>query len=270
MRTPSPPASYLPCQPGFERQHTYQSLVVPGDSPIAGIVSDFYQFRVGANKLDTFTLPDGCADFMFFIAADGACVEGLATVGKERKAAISFAQQVEVFGVRFRPGIVKHILGVPAKSVINTRVPLADLPVHRGLLGKISRCGGFHERAAMLTDHIQATLISPNHNNITTIIYCVDRIVDTSGTITVQALSEETRYSVRYLQCVFADNLGFSPKQFSAFVKLQKSLHLVTRAKTLRLVEVALECGYYDQSHMNHSYKKLVGMVPKQFMSTSA
>ena len=256
---------YVPFQPGFEQRASYKSACVMEGHPLYGVVSDFYQFQVEECGAHTFTIPDGCGDFIFILKPGMA--EAMLTVGKDHRAEISFEKHTLVFGIRLRPGAIKDILGQPAKNVINSRIPLHTLAAHNALIHQILDCSSFEERMAVATKHIMHTFRGDD-GNFLIINYCTNRIIETIGTVTLHALSNETNYSIRYLESIFADCMGFSPKHFSSFVKLHKSLTLMVREKNGRTFgEIAQECGYYDQSHMNRSYQRLIGVVPSRFLN---
>lgn len=45
---------------------------------------------------------------------------------------------------------------------------------------------------------------------------------------------------------------------------MQKALRLLKSSSSL--AEVAVECGYYDQSHMTNDFKNFLGNTPAQYL----
>ena len=62
---------------------------------------------------------------------------------------------------------------------------------------------------------------------------------------------------------------GISPRDYANIQKLNVLRALPQDFKHMPLVELALMLGYCDQSHMNHSLKRLTGLTPKALMSQS-
>lgn len=64
----------------------------------------------------------------------------------------------------------------------------------------------------------------------------------------------------KYFPKHFACTLG----EYRRKIKIEKSLALI-KTSNLSLTEIALNCGFYDQSHFTETFKKLTGFLPKQF-----
>ncbi|KUH82504.1 MULTISPECIES: DUF6597 domain-containing transcriptional factor [unclassified Mycobacterium] len=65
-------------------------------------------------------LPDGCMDL---IRMDGRII----VAGPDTTAATSVRGTEPVLGLRFRPGVLPRLLGMPADRLRNQRVPLAEV-----------------------------------------------------------------------------------------------------------------------------------------------
>jgi AraC-like DNA-binding protein len=74
------------------------------------------------------------------------------------------------------------------------------------------------------------------------------------------------RYGItsRYLQKLFLQHTGLTPKLYSKINRFQHSLALVSRKNSF-LTEVAYECGYFDQSHFIREFKSFTGVIPSAF-----
>lgn len=77
--------------------------------------------------------------------------------------------------------------------------------------------------------------------------------------------------SSRYLQTLFLDYTGLTPKLYQKITRFQKSLFL-TGQKNTTLTEIAYACGYFDQSHFVRDFKFFTEKTPSAFdpNSTSA
>jgi len=83
--------------------------------------------------------------------------------------------------------------------------------------------------------------------------------------------SVAARYGIssRYLQTIFLNYSGLSPHLFSKIARFQKSVHLVA-GKNESLTSIALQCGYFDQSHFIKDFKFFTGSTPSRFSAESS
>lgn len=74
------------------------------------------------------------------------------------------------------------------------------------------------------------------------------------------------RYGItsRYLQKVFLQHTGLTPKLYVKINRFQNSLILLGKGD-LSLTSVAHECGYFDQSHFIREFKSFTGFPPSGF-----
>ncbi len=74
------------------------------------------------------------------------------------------------------------------------------------------------------------------------------------------------RYGItsRYLQKLFLQYTGLTPKLYSKINRFQNSLVLLGKCN-LPLTAIAYECGYFDQSHFIREFKSFTGFAPSGF-----
>jgi AraC-like DNA-binding protein len=80
-----------------------------------------------------------------------------------------------------------------------------------------------------------------------------------------------SRYGItsRYLQKLFFQYTGLSPKLYTKIHRFQNSLRLVTKKDT-SLTSVAYHCGYFDQSHFIREFKSFTGLTPSGYSVESS
>jgi len=76
-------------------------------------------------------------------------------------------------------------------------------------------------------------------------------------------LAAEFGFSERYIQRLFLNYVGITPKSFFSVQRFNKSLGLV-RSANMSLTNIAYECGYYDQAHFIKEFKSYTGLTPSQ------
>jgi AraC-like DNA-binding protein len=79
------------------------------------------------------------------------------------------------------------------------------------------------------------------------------------------------RYGItsRYLQKLFLQYTGLTPKLYSKINRFQNSLRLVTQNDT-SLTSIAYDCGYADQSHFIREFKSFTGVTPSGYLGESS
>ena len=80
-----------------------------------------------------------------------------------------------------------------------------------------------------------------------------------------------SRYGItsRYLQKLFLQYTGLTPKLYSKINRFQNSLRLVTQ-KDISLTSIAYDCGYFDQSHFIREFKSFTGLTPSSYSIESS
>lgn len=76
------------------------------------------------------------------------------------------------------------------------------------------------------------------------------------------------RYGItsRYLQKLFLQYTGLTPKLYSKINRFQNSLAMITKSEA-SLTAIAYDCGYFDQSHFIRDFKSFTGLTPSSYRS---
>jgi AraC family transcriptional regulator len=79
--------------------------------------------------------------------------------------------------------------------------------------------------------------------------------------IGVAEMSALAGLSKSYFCRAFKRTLGASPMSYVSIRRIERAKALITSTSE-RLSEIALECGFVDQSHLNRKFCRIVGMSP--------
>ncbi|MFJ3216441.1 helix-turn-helix domain-containing protein [Kitasatospora sp. NPDC086801] len=100
------------------------------------------------------------------------------------------------------------------------------------------------------------------------------------GLVPIHALVEGTGWSRRRLELCFRRHLGLAPKQAATILRLQRTLRVLTHqaatgpdggrlaGERIDGARIASLCGYYDQSHLDRTFRTMVGCSPREFLSS--
>jgi AraC-like DNA-binding protein len=95
--------------------------------------------------------------------------------------------------------------------------------------------------------------------------YCIDEIRMSNGLITIKELERKTGYSKRYLDMIFDDCAGLSPKTLSGIMRFNVFYEQWAAQGVPDFYSEMLYDFYYDQSHFIKEFKRFSGHSPKQF-----
>jgi AraC-like DNA-binding protein len=89
----------------------------------------------------------------------------------------------------------------------------------------------------------------------------------TNGAGRVHRMARELRVSQDTLEKRFRRVVGATPKQFSSIVRLRRAVDLLGRG--VPIATLALDAGYYDQSHFTRDFRAVTGAAPAHFVRSA-
>ena len=87
--------------------------------------------------------------------------------------------------------------------------------------------------------------------------------IDKEESFNIEQLASYSGFSERYIQKLFLDWVGLTPKSFHSVQRFNKSLELIQSTDS-SLTSIAYECRYYDQAHFIKDFKSYTGITPFQ------
>ena len=80
----------------------------------------------------------------------------------------------------------------------------------------------------------------------------------------IRGLIAELGWSDRHLRRRCLESIGLSPKRILQIHRMQRALTLAHLNHRNQWADLALSAGYYDQPHMIHEFRRLLGLTPPQ------
>jgi AraC-like DNA-binding protein len=161
----------------------------------------------------------------------------------------------------------RALLGVTAGALVSTVVDLADVLGWRGaeLPERLASAGSWPDRFAILDHTLTSSLqqVAPPAE----VVFAWRRLLNSDGSISVHALAEETGWSRRHLATRFRSEIGLSPKAAARVLRFDRARRLLGRSDRPSLVEVANNCGYFDQAHLTRDWRQFAGCSPTVWMA---
>lgn len=84
----------------------------------------------------------------------------------------------------------------------------------------------------------------------------------------VQGLAELASLSKSHFSRAFKRSLGLPPMAYVMLRRVERAKVLMT-STTRQLTEIALICGFADQSHLNRSFRRIIGVSPGRWRHTN-
>lgn len=93
------------------------------------------------------------------------------------------------------------------------------------------------------------------------------RIARSHGGLPVSLVADEVGWSRRHLNAQFRSEFGIGPKEATRVIRFDRARRYISAGKST-LAEVAVVCGYTDQSHLNRDFRLLTGTSPTAWLDT--
>jgi AraC-like DNA-binding protein len=76
----------------------------------------------------------------------------------------------------------------------------------------------------------------------------------------VRDVAREMGRSERYLSQVFRESVGLTPKAWCRVQRFQRVVRQLHAGVDVPWAELAIDCGYYDQSHFANEFRAFSGI----------
>ena len=233
-------------------------------------------------------LPDNCTDILWQDSGAAFFVGMMSTWFD-----VPAARRVRTVAVRFRPGAASLFVGpVPLASLIDQRAGLDQLWGRSAAdrlgdkLWSVARSDA--ERLALLTEALYARLslapagaraasalasrvaaAAPAGQSLA--LHAVAQLEASGGALRVESLAAALGVSRQYLANQFRDHVGLSPKLFARICRFQAARAAALAAEPGRhghdWATLALDSGYFDQSHLIRDFQDFTGASPDVHLS---
>ena len=173
-----------------------------------------------------------------------------------------------MFGIRFFPHTASIFLNHDI-SLFNNQVTdliaVAGKPVlvlHRKLMDTVS----LNKRIELVEQFLMSRLSAFEKKlGKTNLIGCVINELKREDFFdNIENVASQYGITARYLQKLFVQHTGLTPKLFHKINRFQNSL-LRVRKSNDSLTSIAHECGYFDQSHFIRDFKFFTGSAPSGY-----
>lgn len=170
-------------------------------------------------------------------------------------------------GIEFYPHGAYPIFGIPMVEITNRLLPADVLSPRwsREFCEVLPELKSAKETINCIQNQLAAMLRKKQLHRNPIVEYCIHRLKSTDGLIDVSELERKTGYSRRYVEILFKNHIGFSPKVLSGIFRFQKFYSKWALGLPYEKMKEELYTHYYDQSHFVKEFKKMTGFSPQYF-----
>ena len=187
--------------------------------------------------------------------------------------------------VALSPLGARGLLGLPAGEVAGVDLHADDVLGRdvREAQERLRLAADWPERFAIVDEWLLARLAASGGGSPAPEVgRAWELVLATDGRVTVADLAAEVGWSARHLSARFAAETGLGPKAAGRVVRFDRARRrLAARARRgpgelwpdsppvrgLALADLAVECGYFDQAHLDREFRALAGCPPVAWLA---
>ena len=215
-------------------------------------------------------LPDNCIDILWQDSSALGFATGMMTASKS----VTMTAQVSTIAVRFKPGRASHFFQLPLNELTDLHADMREL-WGRDRAGRINdalwtKPLSDRERMHILEKHLIAHLtqgrITPPFGLVN---HAVAAIESSCGAVKIDALAKNVGVTRQHLAARFRVEVGISAKTFARICRFRRAMagirHARASAERIDWAALALDSGYFDQSHLIHDFQEFAADSPESF-----
>ncbi len=193
--------------------------------------------------------------------------DGVWLTGPQRRAATRVLScRGEVVGARLRPARLRALLGAPAATVTDRRVPADVVPgLDPAALAASAAAAADLDGAVGALDDALAALVPPADPAGDLAEHALALAEEDPALTRVSDLAERLGCSVRSLQRLFAEHVGLGPAWVVRRLRLQDAAGRAALGHDVDWGRLAVDLGYADPAHLERDFAEVVGVSPDRY-----
>jgi AraC-like DNA-binding protein len=172
----------------------------------------------------------------------------------------------EMVAVKIKSGALGALLGVPARELRDQTVNLEDVWGRSAALlaEQMQEASSAAERLQLLQRELSQRYLTRERENALA-LGVANTIERRAGKVRIAELSEHAGVGRRALLQRFDACVGLTPKQYVRITRLRSMITALFGRDSEDLSRLSVKYGFYDQSHMIHEFRDLLGSSPAVF-----
>lgn len=171
-----------------------------------------------------------------------------------------FAAPATVVGIRLRPGVAYILTGIATETLVDRRIDLTSIKSFRDLVFVEPRprtpAAHIATLEQFLIERLEHAAIHP------VVASALAELERKRGDLQATELAAHSGVSPRQLNRLMRRWVGYGPKRLATIVRFQATLHEMELSARRPVASLAMENGYFDQSHLTHDAVRFSGVTP--------
>ena len=242
-------------------------------------VKCYYLYESGTDMVfEDKAFATGCVEMMFNLSGGKwqTCTDGHFTINPAIELWGQIIQPLSfkslgnnrMLGIRFHPQTASIFLNEDMSLFNNQVTDLASVAgkMITTLHERLVETGLIHQRIELLENYLLGRLavFEKKLDKVGLIGHVITELKQEAFFDNIDNLASRYGITSRYLQKLFLQYTGLTPKLYSKINRFQNSLQLIAK-KERSLTDIAYECGYFDQSHFIREFKSFTNTTPSRF-----
>ena len=219
-------------------------------------------------------LPDNCVDILW---QDGGR-PGFAVGMMSSAILVASDGPLRTVAVRFKPGAAGAFLAAPLHALTDQRADI-DLLWGRGdaerLADALWTCElSDRERIAVIEHQLLLRLRAaggagkPGAGDAGDLLVrrALAALDASGGALRIEDLAAQLGVSRQHMAALFRARVGLSPKLYARICRFRRAAAALKATPARDWAQLALDCGYFDQSHLIHDFQEFAGSAPERFL----
>jgi len=164
------------------------------------------------------------------------------------------------------PRGARVLLGVPAAVLADGVFSLEEVVGRRAseLTDRLAETAGPGERAEALETVLTRWLTEESRPRAVDAVW--HRLVSSCGAAPISVIAAEVGFGRRHLSQLVGAELGITPKTAARILRFDHARMCISSGRRSSLAQVAAACGYFDQAHLCHDWKRFAGCTPQEWI----
>ncbi len=181
---------------------------------------------------------------------------------RARYGVVDTADMEELAGILFQPGGFARLFREPANLFFERSIALDDVWAGANLMDRLGEFSTPAEKLRTL-DAFLTQLSQEGAPRSDLVHHALHLFRDRS--LGVSQCARSVGVSERRLSQVFREEVGLSPKMWCRVRRFQTAVRALHHGADVPWAELALRCGYYDQSHFANDFRAFSGINPTTY-----
>ncbi len=199
-------------------------------------------------------------------ASPGSILTGITT----RAQIIDTAGQEYVAGIAFRPGGTVPFFAVPAFELSDREAPVAALWGARAevcLREQLLEAVNTNE----ILNALESSLLAAWRDRAVhpAVTFAIEVFESQPQVSRIDSVADAAGLSAKRFIERFKAEVGVTPKRFCRLLRFQRAVKQAHRGAPADWTRLALECGYFDQAHFIHEFRRFSGLTPREYRAAA-